>query len=222
MPIVAALVPAVIGAYQAISGGIKAHKAKEALKNAQSPVYAPDRGIQNYYTEALNRYMTSPYNSLLYSMQEKNANRGVATGVQALQQRGQAIGGVSALTQGASDNLLKAATNAQQQRSQAFSQLGQAAGAQARQTQTAFDINKEQPFQRQYALNIMQAQGANQTEQAGLRNFSGGFGAASNIYAGQNMNGIGLWGSPMSGNYGNTTSGTGISQLNTPYGNQQM
>ena len=206
MPIVAALVPAAIGAYQLIHGAEQNAQARKAAENMQQKPYAPDRGIQSYYQEALQRANTSPYNSAFMQQVMKGTNRAEATGINALQNRRQAIGGISALTQGAQDAQLKGLGQAVGQQTQAFNTLGRAAQMQAGQNQMAYNINVAQPFQRQFQLALARASGGAQTEQAGISNLAGAAGAAANIYQGQKYNGMDIWGNPINRGFGGTSS----------------
>jgi len=211
VPIVAALVPAAIGAYEAISGGIRNAQARKAAQNMQQTPYAPDSGIQQFYQEALNRYNTSPYNSLLYGMQQQNVNRSQNTALMGLQNRRDAIGGISSVVQSGNDSLLKAAGVAQNQRNQAFNVLGGAARSNAQQNQLAYNINTAQPFQRQFQLALARASGGAQVEQAGIGNIAGGLGAAANISQSQQMNGLTFWGQPHYGRGGSSGTGSPLS-----------
>ena len=68
MPVaIAAAVPAVLGIVQAISGAIKAKKARNAIQGTPNPSYAPSKSINDYYQTALNRANTGPYNTLQYN-----------------------------------------------------------------------------------------------------------------------------------------------------------
>jgi hypothetical protein len=169
---VAAAVGAV-GLGTTIYGDIKAHKTQSQLANMKSPVYTPSQSIADYYNKALQRYSINPMQSATYQQSLQNAQQATAQGYNALQGRGAAVAGASALTAGQNNALLGATGQAQQQQAQALSQVGQAAGAQSQQQQQAFDINQQQPFTRNYNLLAMKAGGYNQIANAGLQTFGG-------------------------------------------------
>lgn len=169
-------------------GGRRARRQLEALK---SPTYSPVKSISDYYSEAKQRYNTSPYASTLYNTQQQSIGRNVNQGIASLQSRRQGIGGISSLIQGANDASLKAAIAAEQQKEQRFGQYGQAAGAMAGEERQAFNINKMLPYQTKYTQLSQKAAGYNQMLNAGMQNYFGG-GQAAATYAGgmSGMNGM--------------------------------
>lgn len=188
---VAAAVGAV-GLGTTIYGDIKAHKAQNQLSNMKGPAYTPSQSIADYYQKALQRYSLNPYQSASYQQSLQNAQQATAQGYNALQGRRSAVAGASALSTTQNNALLGATGQAQQEQGQALSQLGQAAGAQTGQQQTAFDINQQQPFVRNYNLLAMRAGGYNQIANAGLQTFGGAVnsymqGSALNKYLGANQ-----------------------------------
>jgi hypothetical protein len=152
-----AIAQTAVGTLQTIGGWIQQHKATKALEKLQSPTYN-----------------LNPYNTDLYRMQETQANRGLASGLSALQGRGQALAGVNQLVQGRNDNLLKAGATAEEMSRQDLNRLGQASGMKAGEEQTAFEINKQQPFESKYNLLAAKAAGGNQVANAGISNIFGG------------------------------------------------
>lgn len=172
-------------------------KARRELENLQLPTYTPAKSIQDYYTQAQQRYNLSPYQSTLYNMQQQNAGRATAAGLAGLQDRRSALGGINALVQGQNDSMLKAASMAEQQKAQQFSQLGQASGMMGQEERQAFQINKMMPYEKKYNLAAMKAQAANQLLNAGMQNYTGA-GQAAAVYS-QGLQGMG----GMNG-YGNT------------------
>lgn len=148
----------------------KAQKKQEALANAQKP----DQGITDYYNKALSRYNTNPYQSQFYQNQKQNADRNLATGINALQSRRSAVGGLSSLISGNNDANRSAGINAEQLQNQQFGQLGQAAGINAQE--------QKYPMEMKYNLYGAQAAGYNQAENAGMQtayNGIGGFAAGA-------------------------------------------
>lgn len=174
--LIAPILQGVGGLAQSIFGGSRMRRAERALEKLQTPTYEKSAAIGDYYNKALQRYNINPAQSNLYRMQERNIQRNQATGINALQSRRAGIGGISKLVQGSNDAMLNATAAAEQQQSQAFGQLGQAAGMQAGEERQAFNINKLMPYEKQYNLLAGKAAGGAQTMNAGLQNM---FGAAS-------------------------------------------
>jgi hypothetical protein len=169
-----AIAQGVLGLGQAVLGGIKQNKAIKQLEKMQSPTYKQNAGVLDYYNKALSKYNVNPYQSDMYRMQEQQANRGLASGISALQGRGQALAGINSLVQGRNDNLLKAGAMAEQQRDADLNRLGQASGMKAGEDMAAFNINQQQPFERKYNLLAQKAGGGAQTANAGISNIFGG------------------------------------------------
>ncbi len=167
-----------LGLVQGIAGFIQNRKATKAMENMQSPTYTANKGILDYYGKALQRYNVDPYQTSMYKMQQQNANRGLASGLGALQNRRAALAGVSNLVQGYDDASLKAGAAAEQQQGQNLAQLGQAAGMKAGEEQMAFNINEQQPFERKYNLKAMKAGGGVDIMNSGISNIFG----AGNTY----------------------------------------
>lgn len=164
-----------LGLVQGIAGFIQQRKATKALEKMQSPTYTQNKSILDYYNKSLQKYNVNPYNTDLYRMQEQQANRGLASGIGALQGRGMALAGVNSLVQGRNDNLLRAGAAAEQQQDAALGRLGQAAGMKTAEDQRAFEINQQQPFERKYNLLASKASGGSQIANSGISNI---FGAA--------------------------------------------
>src|ERR1700743_2823975 len=97
-----------LGAGQLIGGLIGRGRNERNLNNLQNPTYTPNKAISDYYTMALNRATANPYDSNFYEQAQKQAGRGLATGIGALQDRRSAIGGIGALVEGSQDALQKA------------------------------------------------------------------------------------------------------------------
>jgi hypothetical protein len=173
-----AIAQAGLGLFQGIGGMIQQKKATKQLENMQSPTYTANQGIMDYYNKALQRYNVDPYQTSMFKMQQQNANRGLASGLNALQGRRAALAGVSNLVQGYNDSSLKAGAAAEQQQGQNLSQLGQAAGAKAGEEQRAFQINQQDPFERKYNLKSMKAGGGVDIMNSGISNI---FGAANTL-----------------------------------------
>lgn len=173
-----AILQGVGGLAQSIIGGIQAHKAQKALQNLKTPTYTPNQSILNYYNQALQRYNVNPYSTNLYKQQVQQGQRGLATALSSLRERGNPNAGLSSLLQGYNDSLLGAGTQAEQLQNQKFSQLGGATQLKQGEDQQAFNINQMLPYQKQYALLAAKAGGGNQILNAGLSNIFGGINSA--------------------------------------------
>lgn len=195
-----------IGGLQALIGGGKARKAQNQLENMQLPTYSTNKGIKDYYSEALRRYNVSPSNSQQYQYAMQNANRATATGLNALQGRRGAVSGISRLVALQNDAGLKAGAMIEQQKNQQFGQLGNASQMLAGEERMAFQQNKVAPFEKNYNLLALKASGANQVQNAGLQNIFGGFQSAAMIGADSAMN-----------NFGGSNAGTGGSNVPSTY-----
>ena len=163
----AAIGQAALGIGQSIFGGGKARRAQKELEGMVNN-YKPNQSILDYYTKALNKYNANPYQGAGYQAANQFAQRGVASGINALQDRRSALAGVGGLVQGANDANLKAVAQAENQQSQDLAQLGQA-------TQMK-DREDKYKFENKYNLLSMKAGAANQTANAGISNLFGGLG----------------------------------------------
>ncbi len=168
-----AIAQAGLGLIQGVGGMIQQKKATKQLENMQSPTYTPNKGIMDYYQKSLAKYNVNPYNTDFYRMQEQQANRGLGSGLAALQGRGQALAGVNSLVQGRNDNLLKAGANAEQMQGQDLNRLGNAAAMKATEDNNAFNINQQQPFERKYNLKAAKAGGGVDIMNSGISNIFG-------------------------------------------------
>ncbi len=189
MPVAVALIPAAIGAYQAISGHIKARQNEKRLEalNKQSPIYSPNKSILDYYSEAYRRYSTDPTQTAQYKLDAQNIARSTNQGLNALQERRSALGGVNALVQGQNDALLKAGANAENERNRLMGVLGNAAQMKAGEEGKAFQQNKLYPYENQYNLLAMKAGQGATTMNQGISNIGNGLMNAASIYADNQM-----------------------------------
>lgn len=173
LPIVP-LIAAGAGIAQSIFGANKAKKYQRQLDNMQSPTYNPNRGILDFYNQALARYNVNPTESALYKRQSQNIQRNQAAGIMGLNDRRSVLAGLPSLLRASNDAALNTEVAAEQQRDQRFSQLGQATEAKAGEERTAFDVNQMQPFERKFNMLAQRAGAANQLTNTGLSNIFGG------------------------------------------------
>jgi hypothetical protein len=175
---IAAGTQALIGGVSALTSGRKKREREleEFAKN--SPLYKGSKSIDDYYSEASQRYKESPYQSQQYQEAMKGSQRMTSTGLGALQDRRSGLAGVSRMVGLGNDAMGKAGVAAEQQRNQRFGQLGQASQMKTAEDYRKFDINVNTPYQRNLQLKQMKAQAANERFNAGLSMIGG---AASNF-----------------------------------------
>jgi hypothetical protein len=172
-----------LGAYSAISADTKQKRAQRNLEDLakNSPLYKPDKSINDYYQQALNRFNENPYQSQQYQMGAMNARRATAQGLRALQDRRSAIGGISRLEAGQNYAMQNLGAQAEAQRNARFGQLGGATQMKTGEDYRKFDINQMTPYNRMLQLKQLKAQAANDRYNAGLQMIGG---AASNAAMG--------------------------------------
>lgn len=194
-------ISAIAAGAQAVGGGLQAlfsgRKKRESELNAfakQSPLYTPNKSINDYYQQALNRYSENPYQSQQYQVGAKNIQRATAQGLGAMQDRRGGIGGASRLAEAQMSGLQNLGAGAEAQRNARFGQYGQAAQAKAGEDYRAFDINQMTPYNRQLQLKQMASQAANSRFNAGLSMAGQGL---------SNLAQVGVAGEAYSGGQGN-------------------
>lgn len=172
-----------VGLAQTVIGGINAHNAQKKIENTPTPFYQPNKGINDYYQEALNRYSTSPYASMMYQQAQNRIAQSQASGINSLQDRRSALGGIGAIVGQGDRALNQAGEQAEQMRRQDFSTLGRAAEMKAGDDQTAFQYNKLLPYQKRMSVLGAKAAGGNQMMNAGMQNMFSGIGSAAQLGA---------------------------------------
>ena len=166
---------------------------KKALKNLEqetksSPMYQGSKSINDYYGQALSRYQENPYQSQQYQVAAQNAQRGTATGLNALQDRRSGIAGVSRMIGLQDQALQNAGVNAEQQRNQRFNQLGAATAQKNADDLRMFQTNVQTPYERRLNLANMRAQGTANVYNAGMSNLFGGLSNASTLLGNAYLN----------------------------------
>lgn len=162
------------GLVQSIIGGIKAKKTQRELEGLQSPKYSQNKGVLDYYNQALSRYSVSPTDSAMYKRQLNNIGRNQVTSIAGLQDRRSALAGTPSILRAANDASLNAEVAAENEKSRRFGELGNATQAKAGEDRMAFQQNEVAPFERKYNLLAMKAGAANNLANTGLSNiFSG-------------------------------------------------
>jgi len=187
MPVTIGLVSAGVqglaGLYQSATSG---RQDKENELNAfakQSPLAKESKSLNDYYQQALNRYQENPYQSQQYQLGAMNAQRATAQGINALQDRRSAIGGIGRLEAGQNTAMQNLGAQAEAQRNARFGQLGQASQAKTAQDRYLFDVNQMTPYNRQLQLKQLASQAANERYNAGLQMVGGALGNAAQIGA---------------------------------------
>lgn len=204
------LVQAGVGILQSILGGGRARRSQKALERLETPTYTPNQSIMDYYNKALERYNVSPQDSALYKSQQKNIQRGVATGLSALQDRRSALGGITKLIQSQNDATLNAEVAAENQKNQRFGVLGGATGMKAGEDRAAYQQNVIAPYEKKYNLLAMKAGAGAQTANAGLQNIFGALNIGSQMQMIDKIYGTGKSGGSKSG-------GENYDYENSPY-----
>ena len=172
---------ALVGGLQSIFSGRKKRERELNAFAKQSPLYTPNKSINDYYQQAANRYNENPYQSQQYQIGAKNIQRATAQGLGAMQDRRGGIGGASRLAEAQMSGMQNLGANAEAQRNARFGQYGQATQAKAGEDYRAFDINQMTPYNRQLQLKQMAAQAANSRFNAGLSMVGQGVGNLAQI-----------------------------------------
>ena len=180
-----ALAGAGMGAASMIGGRKQQKKAQEALeRQAQSsPLYKPDKSIDAYYQEAMNRYRENPYQSQQYQVGQQNIQRATAQGISALQDRRSAIGGIGRLQANQMGAMQNLGAQAEASRQQRLGQFGQATQLKSADYQRQFDINQMTPYNRQLQLEQMKAQAAGERYNTGMQMVGQGVSAIGSLAA---------------------------------------
>ena len=187
MPVTIGLVSAGVqglaGLYQsATSGRGEAENQLNAFAK-QSPLAKESKSLNDYYQQALNRYQENPYQSQQYQLGAMNAQRATAQGINALQDRRSAIGGIGRLAAGQNMAMQNLGAQAEAQRNARFGQLGQASQEKTAQDKYLFDVNQMTPYNRQLQLKQMASQAANERYNAGVQMVGSALGSAAQIGA---------------------------------------
>jgi hypothetical protein len=174
-----------LGVYTTVKGQQAQSKAQKALEEQarNSPLYKPDKSIDTYYQEAMNRYKENPYQSQQYQIGTMNAQRATAQGIGALQDRRSAIGGIGRLQANQMGAMQNLGAQAEASRQQRLGQFGQAVQLKSGESQREFDINKMTPYNRQLQLEQMKAAAAGERYNAGMQMIGQGLSSAGSIAA---------------------------------------
>jgi hypothetical protein len=174
-----------LGATQMITSNNQQKRAQRSLEEQarNSPLYKPDKSIDTYYQEAMNRYKENPYQSQQYQVGQQNIQRATAQGIGALQDRRSAIGGISRLEANQMNAMRNLGAQSEASRAQRFGAVGSATQLKSADYQRQFDINQMTPYNRQLQLEQMKAQAAGERYNAGMQMVGQGLSSAGSIAA---------------------------------------
>lgn len=213
MPFGTELIPAGLqllgGLGQTIFGGGRRAQNQLEQLNKSAPKYQQNSSIMDYYNKALSRYDPNAYNSASYRKGQADINSNLVTGINAAQDRRSGLGAIGGLVGASNRAALGNIANAEKIQGANLGALGNAAKAKMGEDRMAFNINEEQPFQRQYNLLAMKAAQGNKTQNQGLQNIFGGLSNASMLLGGKKKNTTGGYGNSASGYSMNDYSGGG-------------
>jgi hypothetical protein len=198
-----ALAGAGMGAASMISGNKQQKRSQEALERQakNSPLYKPDKSIDAYYQEAMNRYKENPYQSQQYQVGQQNIQKATAQGIGALQDRRSAIGGISRLEANQMNAMRNLGAQSEASRAQRFGALGSATQLKSADYQRQFDINQMTPYNRQLQLEQMKAQAAGERYNAGMQMVGQGVSNIGSLAGAGAFKGVG--GKKLNTNYNN-------------------
>jgi hypothetical protein len=174
-----------VGTASAISANTKQNRAQRRLDELakNSPLYKADKSIDDYYKQSLNRFNENAFQSQQYQMGGMNARRATAQGINALQDRRSAIGGISKLASGQNAAMQNLGVQAENQKAQRFNQYANATQMKSADNQRVFDINKMTPYNRQLQLEQMKGAAAGEQMNAGLAMIGQGVSAGGTMAA---------------------------------------
>ncbi len=167
------------GIVQSSSANKRAKKAESQMDKLKNPDYEESQSILDYYNKAMERYNQNQYQSAMYQYGTQQGQRNTAAGLNAMQDRNSAVGGVSRLTALQNDNALKTGMAAENAESQRFSQLGSATQLRSADEQYKFNVDELWPYQQKMNMLAAKASGATQVANAGWQNMSNGLGTAA-------------------------------------------
>jgi hypothetical protein len=182
-----------MGAAQMASANKAQKRSQDALERQakNSPIYKPDKSIDKYYLEAMNRYMENPFQSQQYKVGQQNIQRSTAQGINALQDRRSAIGGISKLASSQNAAMQSLGAQAEATKQQRLGQFGSATQLKSGDYQRQFDINQMTPYNRQLQLEQMKGYAAGERYNAGTQMLGQGVNAIGSLAASGAFKGIG-------------------------------
>ena len=171
LPLLAALSlgQAALGGIQALTSGRGAAEKDFESFAKKRPLAKSSASLDNYYQQVVNRYNENPYQSQQYQLGAMNAQRATAQGINALQDRRSAIGGIGRLQANQMSAMQNLGAQAEASRQQRLGQFGQATQLKSGDYQRQFDINQMTPYNRKLQLEQMKAQAAGERYNAGMQ-----------------------------------------------------
>jgi len=182
-----------MGAANMISSSKQQSNAQKRLDEQakNSPLYKPDKSIDTYYQEAMNRYKENPYQSQQYQVGQQNIQRATAQGISSLQDRRSAIGGIGRLQANQMASMQNLGAQAEASRQQRLGQFGQATQLKSADYQRQFDINQMTPYNRKLQLEQMKAQAAGERYNAGMQMVGQGVSSIGSLAGAGAFKGVG-------------------------------
>jgi len=183
--ITTAVISAGMGAYQMIDANKKQSAAQKRLDDLSknSPLYKPDKSINDYYQQTLNRYLENPTDSARYQLGAMNAKRATAQGISALQDRRSAIGGIGRLAIGQNAAMQNVVGQAEADKAQRLQSLAGATNMMGQEGTKKYDYNQLTPYNRQVGLEELKGQAAGQQFNAGMQMVGQGLNTAGTVAA---------------------------------------
>jgi hypothetical protein len=193
---------AALGGIQALTSGRGAAERDFESFAKKRPLAKESKSLNDYYQKTLSAANENPYQSAQYLISKQEADRRLASGLGALQQRGGAIAGISKLDLMRTDAQNQAIRNAESLRGQNLNRLGQATQMKTSQDRYLYDVNEATPFNTMLGIKQMKSQAANERYNAGLNMI----GSAAGNYALGSMYGNASGGAKTTANASNLTS----------------
>lgn len=173
------------GIYKDVKGAQNQSDAQKAMEAQakNSPLWKPDKSVNDYYQAELNRFFENPTQSAQSQLAQLNANTSAAQGINEFQNRRSAIGGVDRILRNRNFALQQAAGNAFNDQNQKAALAGQATQMKNAENQYGFDINQMTPYNRQFGLSQLQASAGGQMANAGMQTAANALNNIGSIYS---------------------------------------
>ena len=182
-----------IGAYQMVDADKKATAAQKALddKAKNSPLYKPDKSIQDYYQQSLNQFLQKPTDSLRYQLGSANAKQLTSQLINSAQDRRSAIGGIGKIAYGQNNAMQGLLSQEEAEKRMRLQALGGATNMLNQDKLKQYDFNQLTPYNRSIGLDQLKAQAAGQQYNAGMQMVGQGISTAGTVAAAGYKSGAG-------------------------------
>ena len=174
-----------MGAYQMIDANNKQKSAQKRLDDLSknSPLYKPDKSINDYYQQTLNRFLENPTDSSRYQLGAMNAKRATAQGLAALSDRRAGIGGAAKLAAIQNAAIQNVVGQSEADKAQRLQELRNSTAMMGQEGTKKYDYNQLTPYNRQIGLEELKGQAAGQQFNAGAQMAAQGVGALGTVAA---------------------------------------